>query len=75
MNVATIEIGTAIAAMNVLRKIPHEQEDNDRSQDAADDQVFVDGIDRSFDEPRLVANHIGVNIRRKLGANFLQAAL
>ena len=37
--------------------------------------MFVDGVNRGFNKPRLVANHIHVNIRRQLLAQFHQLSL
>src|SRR5437867_10902006 len=72
VNVATIEMGTASGRNGSASQIPHEEKDDNGRQEAANDQMFIDGVDRSFNEARLIAHNFRMNIGRKLGTQFLQ---
>ena len=67
-----IDVGIARVAMTVVRPVADEQQDRRRDQHAGQQEVEFHFLDRVADEPRLVANDIGHDVRRKLGANFGQ---
>ena len=56
-NVAMIDVGIAIAAMNVERKF-HRNNSTTSRENRADDQVLLDALDRRLDEHRLVAHDL-----------------
>ena len=49
-----METGMAMAEMIVVLKIGQEEEDDDRGEQAAEQQVMLERADRGLDEGRLV---------------------
>ncbi len=72
--VAMIDVGMAMAAMIVERKLAEEQQHDERGEDRADDQVLLDVVDRRLDELRLVAHDPDVVARRQRRARARRAA-
>ena len=46
--------------------VGEEEEDDDGGEEAALDEVALDVIDRGFDEDRLIADHLGLDVRRQV---------
>ena len=55
VNVPMIDIGTASAEMTVARTVADEEEDDQAGQEAPQDQVLLDVLERLPDERGLVA--------------------
>ena len=73
--VAMIEVGMAMAAMTVERRLPRNSQTTKRGEDRADDQVLLDVADRRLDELRLVADDAELVARRQPGLHFGQPLL
>ena len=73
-NVAMIDVGMAIAAMIVERRLLEEQQHDERRQDRSDDQVLFDVVDRRLDEVRRVAHHADVVAGRQRRLQIARAA-
>ena len=73
-NVAMIEVGIAMAAMMRRPEVGQEQQNDERGEDRADDQVLLDVVDRRFDEVRGVAHDADVVARRQRRLQFARAA-
>ena len=50
--------------------VGQEEEDDDGGEEAAFDQVALDVIDGGLDEDRLIADHLGLDIRRQACGRF-----
>ena len=72
--VEMMEVGIATAAISVVRHVGQEQEDDDRREDAAFDQVVLDVVHRRLDEDRLIGDDLGVHVFRQQRPRFPSGA-
>ena len=54
MNVPINETGIARAAMNVVRRVAQEEKHHEAGQQASENQMVLDVVDRAADEYRLI---------------------
>ena len=55
--------------------VGQEEEDDDGGEEAALDQMALDGVDGGLDEDGLIADDLSVDVLGKCGGDFLQALL
>ena len=72
--VPMIEIGMARRGDHRDAPVAHEEEHDQRREQAAEDQVVLNLLERLADEPRLIAGRADLDVRRQRRLDALDAA-